>query len=110
MNARLQAVQRAIWALVVASIVLALLSFPRGNNHAYTAALDELSAFASAFKQSELEKSLLDYARAQGTIQPAEVQRAVTGPGVPKLQLSGAAAPIPPLAEIHLRTLGEVRE
>jgi hypothetical protein len=110
MNARLHAVQRAIWALVVASFVLALTAFPRGNNGAYTSALDELTAFASAFKQSELEKSLLDYARAQGTVQPVEIQRLITGPQVPKVQLNAAAAPIPPLAELHLRTLGEVRE
>jgi hypothetical protein len=90
--------------------VLALLSFPRGNNHAYTGALDELTGFASAFKQSELEKSLLDYARAQGTIQVADIQRGISGPQVPRVQLSKTAAPIPPLAEIHLRTLGEVRQ
>src|SRR4051812_49248158 len=110
MNARLHAVQRVMWALVVASIAVALLSFPRGNNRAYSAALDELSAFAQSFKQAELEKSLLDYARAQGTVQAVEVQRLITGPQVPKVQLSAAAKPIPPLAEIHLRTLGEVAE
>lgn len=110
MNARLHAVQRVMWALVVASIALALLSFPRGNNRAYSAALDELTAFAQAFKQGELEKTLLDYARAQGTAQPSEVQKLIRGPQVPKVQLSAAAAPILPLAEIHLRTLGEVQE
>jgi hypothetical protein len=110
MNARLHAVQRVMWALVVASIALALLAFPRGNNRAYSAALDELTAFSQGFKQGELEKTLLDYARAQGTLQPAEVQQLISGPQVPKLQLSTAAKPILPLAEIHLRTLGEVLE
>jgi hypothetical protein len=111
MNARLHAVQRVMWALVVASVALALLSFPRGNNRAYSAALDELTGFAGAFKQGELEKTLLDYARAQGTLQPAEVQKLITGPQVPKLQLSAAVQPILPLAaDIHLRTLGEVME
>ncbi|HET6336276.1 MAG TPA: hypothetical protein VFG30_23805 [Polyangiales bacterium] len=110
MNARLHAVQRVMWTLVVASIAVALLSFPRGNNRAYTAALDELTGFAQSFKQADLEKSLLDYARTQGTVQPVEVQRLITGPQVPKVQLSAAAKPIPPLAEIHLRTLGEVAE
>lgn len=110
MNARLHAVQRAMWALGVASILVALLAFPRGDNQAYIAALDELEAFQKSFKQAELEKSLLDYARAQGMVAPAEVQRAITGVHVPKVQLSAAAAPVPPLAEIHLRTLGEVAE
>jgi hypothetical protein len=110
MNARLQAVQRALWALIIASIVLAVLSFPRGNNRAYTAALDELTAFEQAFKQAKFEQSLLDYARAQGTVQLAEVQKLIGGPQIPKVQLSAAAAPIVPLAEIHLRTLGEVVE
>lgn len=110
MKARLHAVQRALWTLVIASIALGLLAFPRGNNQAYTAALDELTAFQQAFKQAELEKSLLDYARAQGVVQPALVQRAITGTQVPKVQLSAKAAPILPFAEIHLRTLTEVVE
>src|SRR3954468_10195212 len=108
MKARLNAVQRALWALVFASLILLVLAFPRGHNRKYSVALDELTAFEQAFKQSELEKSLLDYARAQGALALADVQRAIGGPLVPKVQLAAAGAPIQPLAEIQLATLQEV--
>lgn len=108
MKARLNAVQHALWALVLASLVLGVVAFPRGHNREYTAALEELTAFRDAFKQSELEKSLLDYARAQGTVQLAEVATRIEGPRVPRVRIaSKAPPPIQPLAEIHLRTLAE---
>ena len=111
MKARLHSVQRALWALVVASLVLAVLAFPQGHNRQYSAALDELTAFESAFKQQdEIEKSLLDYARAQGTVALGEVQAAIRGQLVPKVQLAAKTEPIQPLAEVHLNTLAEVAE
>ncbi len=108
MKARLKAVQRALWTLVLASFVLGVLAFPRGHNREYTAALDELTSFSQAFNREELEKSLLEYARAQGILQLAEVQRHVRGPLVPSLQVQVGAPPVTPLAEIHLRTLDEI--
>src|SRR5262245_36707421 len=108
MKSRLNAVQRTLWALVLASLVLLVLAFPRGHNREYSLALDELTAFENAFKQADLEKSLLDYARAQGAVAPADVQRSIGGPQVPKVQLAAASTPVQPLAEIHLNTLAEV--
>jgi hypothetical protein len=108
MKARLNDVQRTLWALVFASLVLLVLAFPRGHNREYSLALDELTAFEQAFKQAEVEKSLLDYGRAQGVLGLADVQRAIGGPLVPKVQLAAAGPPIQPLAEIHLDSLQDV--
>jgi hypothetical protein len=110
MKARLNSAQRALVALIVVSLALAALAFPRGNNAAYSAALDELSAFDKGFKQVELERSLLAYAQAQGLVPLPDVARAITGPGVPNVSAAAQAQPIVPIAELSLRTLGDVHE
>jgi hypothetical protein len=109
MKARLYAVQRALWALVIVSAALAILAFPRGNNGAYSAALAELEAFEKGFKQAELERSLLAYAQAQGIVPLADVAALVRGPLVPAVKAAPAAPPILPLARLELRTLADIQ-
>ncbi|HEX2676966.1 MAG TPA: hypothetical protein VHM19_10010 [Polyangiales bacterium] len=108
MKARLLSVQRTLFTLVVTSLVLSVLAFPHGHNRDYMAALDELNAFRSAFKEKELERSLLDYAQSQGVIAVADVAAAAKGPGVPKLRAAANAPKLLPRAEVKLDTLGAV--
>lgn len=108
MKARLNSAQRALWALIAVSLALGALAFPRGHNSAYTAALAELSAFDEGFKQAEIERSLLAYAQAQGTVPLSDIARHAVGPGVPNVAARDKAEPVVPLAQLSLRTLAEV--
>jgi hypothetical protein len=110
MKARLSAVQQALYLLLVTALAFGIVARPHPENRRYMDALDEMSTFRAGFKRSELEQSLLGYARAQGAVPLAALQSATRGPGVPKLQLAKVAPPLQPTAAVELRSLEDVRK
>jgi hypothetical protein len=108
-KARLSAVQLALGLLLLASLACGLVARPHPENGRLMAALDELTTFRSAFKRQELEKSLLDFARAQGAQPLRAVAAEVHGRHVPALRTADTAPPLQPLATVELRSLDDVR-
>jgi hypothetical protein len=108
MKARLSAVQLTLLLLLLAALACGVLARPHPANSRFMEALDEMSTFRDGFKRSELEKSLLDYARAQGAQPLASVVAAVRGRLVPSVQLAKGAPPLQPMAAVQLQTLADV--
>ncbi|HEX4355823.1 MAG TPA: hypothetical protein VHZ95_23005, partial [Polyangiales bacterium] len=109
MKARLSAVQQALYVLLITSLVFAFIARPHPANRRTMAALDEMSTFRDGFKRAELEKSLLDYARAQGVVSLAGIQRATRGRDVPTLYVAKGAPDLQPSAAVTLRSLEDIR-
>jgi hypothetical protein len=109
MKARLSTVQLTLFLLLFASLACAVVARPHPENSRFMEALDEMSRFRDGFKRGELEKSLLDYARAQGTLPLAVVASAARGRQVPPVQPSKSAPPLQPTAAVQLQTLSDVR-
>ena len=110
LKTRLTAVQWTLLLLLVCSLTCALVTRPHPENGRFMAALDEMSLFRKGFKREALEKSLLGYARAQGTQPLQALVGAIRGKRVPSVQLAKDAPPLQPLAAVELRTLEQVRE
>jgi hypothetical protein len=108
MKARLLAVQRTLYVLIAASMLVSVVALPRGRNRDYMLALEELKAFQAAFDQKKLEQSLLGYAQNQGAVQLEDIAKRVRGPGVPALTAAAKAQAITPRAQVQLDTLGAV--
>jgi hypothetical protein len=109
MKARLLAVQRMLWMLVVASLALCVLAFPRGRNRDYMAALEELTVFRAGFQQKQLETSLLGYARSQGSVPLADIAKRAMGPGVAPVHAKAGGAVVLPRTQLSLGTLEQVQ-
>jgi hypothetical protein len=109
MKARLSTVQLTLFLLLFASLACGVVARPHPENSRFMNALDEMSRFRDGFKRGELEKSLLDYARAQGTLPLATVASATRGRKVPPLQPNKSGPPLQPTAAVKLQTLSDVR-
>jgi hypothetical protein len=109
MQARLSAVQSALFWLLAASLAATLLARPHPENRRYMDALAEVETFQQGFDRERVTQSLLQGARAQA-LQPLTIlSQAVTGPKVPRLQLAKDAPPLQPMAAMELNTLDDVR-
>jgi hypothetical protein len=111
-KARLQAVQKAYWSLVLCAVIVLLLPFPLGHNRTWSQVVTELTAFQQAFSRPKVEASLSDFAKQQGTLGLDQViaslaQGSLTHTGIPKLTLAKEAQPIVPTTRIELRTLAD---
>jgi hypothetical protein len=107
-KARLEAVQGVFRAVVIASLLLGALAFPRGDNAALMTVLEELTTFEQAFDRATLERQLLAGVRAQGELSLELLAKQVTGPGVPKVEAAADAAPLGPRAQLELGSLEAV--
>jgi hypothetical protein len=105
---RIKAVQRMFWAMLGASLVVALLGLPVGHDGDTMAALEEVRAFAAGFDRAALERALVSGASAQGVVGLDTVARATSGSGVPKVSAAPSAPPIAPRAAVSLATLADV--
>jgi hypothetical protein len=108
MQARLSAVQQSLLWLLVAALGVAVLARPQPANRRYMRALDELAGFRADFERAAAEKSLLDYALAQGRL-PLDAVRAAAAVSGTTLQVPSGAPALQPMAAVQLATLAELR-
>jgi hypothetical protein len=108
MEDRISAVQQGLLLLLVAALALALLARPHPENHRYTGALQELSAFQGTFDRSASEGLLRAQAEAQGLTPMAALAAAAQGTGVPELALRPDGPPLRPWTRTRLANLAEV--
>jgi hypothetical protein len=118
MQARLTAVQRALWWVPAASLAIAVLARPHPHNRQLQKALAEVTTFQAGFQRDALEKLLRDYAEAQAAVPLSEVVAVPTAEArgaargqnrPPKLSVAADAAPLEPLSVIRLATLADAR-
>jgi len=105
---RIEAVQKMFLALVAASVLVALLGLPLGNDAQLTAVVEELSLFSRAFDQKKLEQTLLGMAQVQNRVTVGDVLSKLEGEGLPKVKASDKGAAIASLAALDLTTLEAV--
>jgi hypothetical protein len=108
MQARLSAVQRALFLLPIASLAFAILARPHPENRAFTHALEEVTAFRAAFDRAGLEKLLRDYAQGQGMLPLTTVSDGASFGGKP-LAVAENTEAIRPLAVVSLATLSDAQ-
>src|SRR5262249_35264060 len=101
--------QHALMVLLIAALVLGVLARPAPSNGRFRAALDEIETFRGSFERSGLERSLVEYAQAQGRQPLAAVQRAAASKLQPDVRLAENAPPLQPLAAVELATLAEAQ-
>ena len=110
MQARISSVQQALLGLLVIAVLLGVVTRPAPQNQRYKAALDEIDTFRASFDRGALERSLIEYAAAQGRQPLALIQRAAaTGKHVPELRLASNGATLEPLASVQLATLSDIQ-
>lgn len=109
MQARISAVQQALFGLLIVAVLLGVVTRPAPQNQRYKAALDEIDSFRATFDRAQLEHSLIEYAAAQGRQPLASIQRAAAGKQVPPLQLAPNAGVLEPLVSVSLATLADVQ-
>ena len=110
MEAELASVQKRLWIILAASLVLGLVMLPRPGNRRLIGALEELTAFRSSFVRASAEKSLASQAEAQGMTPLASIEASAKGKrgAVPKLRVAPDAPAIRPLTPVSLATLADV--
>jgi hypothetical protein len=109
MQARISAVQQALFGLLIVAVLLGVVTRPAPQNQRYKAALDEIDTFRATFDRAQLEHSLIEYAAAQGRQPLSSIQRAAAGKQVPALQLAPNAGVLEPLTTVSLATLADVQ-
>ncbi|MET0389616.1 MAG: hypothetical protein ABW321_26825 [Polyangiales bacterium] len=105
MQTRISAVQHALTVLLAAALLIALIVRPAPQNGRLHHALHELQTFQAHFDRVKVERSLLDYALAQGTVPLSAIADVVPGVSVAK-----DAPPLAPLGTLRLATLADVRQ
>jgi hypothetical protein len=108
MQARLSAVQSALFWLLAASLAATLLARPHPENRRYMDALEEVEAFQHGFDRERVTHSLLQVARDQAAQPLTALPSAVSGPKVPRLQIEKNAPALQPMAALELNTLADV--
>lgn len=109
MEARISAVQQTLLLLLVASLALAVLARPHPENRQFTGALRELQLFRAGFQRDSWERSLREHAEAQGTLPLSALHSAITGQGVPAVEVEQAGPALRPLTSVRLATLADVQ-
>jgi hypothetical protein len=109
MEARISAVRYALWQLLFAAALCAVLTLPAPGNRTYMRALREAQTFAQGWKREEAEAKLLAQARMQG----AQPLRALVPPsrkkGGPSVGVLEDALPIAPVTSLALGSLAAIR-
>lgn len=109
MEARLSAVQKALWWLLGTSLVLLLVGRPEPRNRSVMDALAELTAFQDGFDRNAVEQSLREHAQAQGALPLTAILPRLRELQGPALSVAAGAAPIRPLSAARLDNLEAVR-